>query len=69
MCASTVRLSCALPGKLEQLGMRAHVREPGGLASLAAPPPPPAADSAPMFRLCGGVGVAMPTALGRLRST
>ena len=68
MCASTVRLSCALPGKLEQLGMRAHAfASLGGLASLASSAAAASGGlGAPMFRLCGGVGVAMPTALGRL---
>jgi len=65
MAVGTASLAVALPGKLEEVGMRAHAfASAGGLQSLATLHAEGAA--LPSLRACAGVGVAVPTAVGRV---
>ena len=65
MGVATASLSVALPGKLEESGMRAHAfASAGGLTGLAAYNA--AGSFAPSMRSCVGVGLALPTSVGRV---
>ena len=65
MAAATARVDVRLPGKLEEANLRAHAfASAGGLQSLAQLN----ADGSlyPSLRACVGVGLAMPSAIGRI---
>lgn len=65
LATATAALSAALPGKLHEVGMRAHVfASAGGLQSLSGYNSE--GSFGPSVRACAGVGVAMPTAVGRV---
>lgn len=66
MAVGTASLSAALPGKkLEEMHARAHVfASAGGLTGLAALNA--AGSFAPSLRTCVGIGLAVPTSVGRL---
>ncbi len=65
MATATASVSAALPGKLAEYGVRAHVfGSAGGLQSLARLNA--AGSFAPSIRTCAGFGLALPLSIGRV---